>query len=399
MAALAGVGILTAVPAGAVVGGPVADGGRGYVARVEIGGGTRACSGALIEKSWIITAASCFVDSPAQYATLQPGTPALSTRVVIGRADLTSGGGEVRTVVELVPRQDRDLVLAKLSAPVQGIATIALSAESPVVGEQVDVAGYGRTADEWAPLRLHSGTFTVTGATGPDMAVDGLNGATICAGDTGGPAVRTGTRDLLVAVSSRSAQGGCFGSEPTSRVAVGTRVDDITDWIGTQVARWSLKALANDKYVSVALNVTGEDAGMLRARSDTKYTWEQFTLHTRDSGVSVSLRSAANDLYVAPEVARTGTKEGMLRARSETAFGWERFTLVPQAQAGVYALRSVQNGKYVAVEGAFTGAYEDLLRARSDSVAGSWERFRLEHADNFAVAGREPVGPTPLPVD
>jgi hypothetical protein len=395
---MVGLGVLGSLPASAVVGDTVADGQRGYVVRVEIGDTDRACSGALIEKSWIVTAASCFVDNPAQYASLAPGEPALPAQAVVGRTNLTTRDGQVRDIVKLVPRQDRDLVLAKLSAPVQGIATVRLSAEAPTTGERLQIAGYGRTADEWAPVSLHTGAFAVTGATGPDLHVEGQAGATICKGDSGGPAVRSGSGgDLLLGVSSRSAEGGCFGSETTSRAAVATRVDDITTWIGTQVARWSLKSLSNDKYVSVAINVTGQDAVMLRARSDTKYTWEQFTLHTRDAGASVSFKSEANGLFVAPEIARTGNQEGMLRARSEAAFGWERFTLVPQAQAGVYALKSVQSGKFVAVEGAFTGAYEGLLRARSDRAAGSWERFTLEHADNFEVAGVEPVGPTPLP--
>jgi hypothetical protein len=388
------------LPAGAVVGNPVSDGERPYAVRVEIGGTDRACSGALIERMWIVTAASCFTDDPAQYPSLTPGAPRMATRVVVGRTDLTAGGGAVRSIVELVPRQDRDLVLAKLSSVVQGVPTVALSAEAPVAGEQLAVAGYGRTADEWAPIRLHGGTFGVTGTTGSDLNVEGQGGATICSGDSGGPVVRAGAGgDLLLGVSSRSAQGGCFGSETTSRAAVATRVDDITTWIGTQVARWSLKSLANGKYVSAAINVTGEDAAMLRASSDSKHTWEQFTLHTRDAGASVSFRSAANGLFVAPEIARTGNQEGMLRARSETAFGWERFLLVSQPQTGVYALKSVQSGKFVAVENSWTGAYESLLRARSDSVGGSWERFALEHADNFEVAGVAPVRPTPLPAN
>lgn len=400
MSLLAGVGIVGSVPASAVVGDAVADGHHPYTVRVEIGDSARACSGALIEKMWIVTAASCFTEDPAQYASLAPGAPATPARAVLGRTDLTAGGGQVRDIVELVPRPDRDLVLARLSSVVNGVPTVALSAEPPVPGEQLTVAGYGRTADEWAPVRLHGGAFAVTGSNGPELHVDGQDGATICRGDAGGPAVRAGAGgDLLLGVSSRSAEGGCFGSETTSRAAVASRVDDITAWIGAQVSRWSLRSLSNDRYVSAAINVTGEDAGMLRARSETKYTWEQFTLHTRDAGASVSFRSAANGLYVAPEIARTGNQEGMLRARSETAFGWERFTLVPQTQAGVYALRSVESGKFVAVEGTFTGAYEGLLRARSERVAGSWERFALEHADNFEVAGVAPVGPTPLPVN
>lgn len=400
MSLLAGVGVLGSLPASAVVGGAVADGQHPYTVRVEIGDSTRACSGALIEKMWIITAASCFTADPAQYASLAPGAPATPARVVVGRTDLTAGGGAVRDIVELVPRQDRDLVLAKLSSVVQGIPTVALSAEPPVIGEQLEVAGYGRTADEWAPVRLHSGAFTVTGSNGPELHIDNQVGATICKGDTGGPALRPGPDGhLLVAVSSRSWQGGCFGSEATSRAAVETRVDDITGWIANQVARWSLKAAVNGMYVSV-VETSDSNTGMLRARGANRYTQEQFTLHTDDGGASVALRSEANGLFVAPEIARTGDREAMLRARSEGVASWERFSLVTQNQATrSYALKSLLNGKFVAVEANFTDSYANLLRARSDSVSGSWERFTLEHADNFEVAGVASSGPSPLPLD
>jgi hypothetical protein len=398
---LVGLGTLGMLPASAVVGDPAADGEHPYAVRVEIGGTDRACSGALIEKMWIVTAASCFTDDPAQYASLTPGAPKMATRVVVGRTDLTAGGGAVRSIVELVPRQDRDLVLAKLSSVVQGVPTVALSAEAPVAGEQLEVAGYGRTADEWAPVRLHSGSFAVTGSNGPELHIEGQDGATICRGDAGGPAVRSGAgSDLLVAVSSRSWEGGCFGSETTSRAAVETRVDDITEWIGNQVARWSLKAAVNGKYVNVAINRGGLDEGMLRARADNRYTHEQFTLHTTDGGASVALRSEANGLFVAPEIARTGTRESMLRARSETVASWEKFSLVAQNQTTrSYALKSQLNGKFVATEASLVDPHENLLRARSASVSGSWERFTLEHADNFRVAGAASSEPSPLPLD
>lgn len=52
-------------------------------------------------------------------------------------------------------------MLAKLASPVTGIAPAALSASAPAAGEELRVAGYGRTKDEWAPLKLHTGTFAV----------------------------------------------------------------------------------------------------------------------------------------------------------------------------------------------------------------------------------------------
>ncbi len=56
--------------------------------------------------------------------------------------------------------------------------------------------------------------------------------AAICKGDAGGPAFRDvdGTAEL-VAVNSRSRQGGCLGEDGIRTDAVSARVDDITDWI------------------------------------------------------------------------------------------------------------------------------------------------------------------------
>lgn len=393
-------GTFVAGPAQATVGGSAGDGEKSYVARIEIGDTDRACSGALIEERWIVTAASCFADDPAQYASVAAGAPPVPARATIGRTDLTTTSGQVRDVVELVPRTDRDLVLARLSEPAWGINPVPLSAVAPAEGESLSVAGYGRTQNEWAPTRLHAGTFTVTGTREAELDIEGQDGAAICKGDAGGPAVRSGAEgDELVAVSSRSWQGGCFGSEETRRGAVETRLDDITDWIGAQVARWSLKAQANGKYVSAAVTTTGENQGRLRARSDTVAGWEQFTFHTRDNGTTVALRSEANRLFVATELNRTGNHEAMLRARSESVTGsWELYTLVPQGD-GKYALQSRANGKYVVTEANYTGEDAGQLRARSDSIAGGWERFTLEHADTFRVAGSDPADPSPLPLN
>ncbi|MEU1422216.1 trypsin-like serine protease, partial [Kitasatospora sp. NPDC005751] len=56
----------SAAPAGAVVGDPASDGAYAYTAKLAIGDNVRACTGALVDRNWIITAASCFADDPAQ---------------------------------------------------------------------------------------------------------------------------------------------------------------------------------------------------------------------------------------------------------------------------------------------------------------------------------------------
>ncbi|MGW0857962.1 trypsin-like serine protease [Streptomyces sp. NPDC002690] len=396
--ALVGVGTLGAPQAQAVVGDATA-GQRPYLVKIEVGdaeNGGHACSGALIEKRWIVTAASCFTDDPSQYASLAVGAPTVPARAVVGGADLGTTTGEVRDIVELVPRTDRDLVLARLASSVSDVTPVAIGNQAPAVSEELSVSGYGRTADEWVPGRPHSGAFTVTASSGPDLDIDAVDGAAVCLGDAGGPAVRTGADgDTLVAINSRSWQGGCLGSEATRHAAIETRLDDVTDWIAARVARWSLKSRVNSKYVSTELNYTGSNEGMLRARNDTRGGWEEFTLHTRDAGTSVELRSEANGLFVGTEINYTGDAEGMLRARSASPAGWEQFTLVPQGGQD-YALKSTASGKYVSVENNYTGDNQGMVRARSESVA-TWERFTLEHMDNLRIAGADQTPPTPQP--
>jgi hypothetical protein len=249
-AAVGGASALTAVllaapllmPIATAVVGTTPDADYAFTARLEIGNeeNGRACSGALVATSWVLTAASCFSEDPASGLPPSAGAPSLTTVATIGRADLTTDSGQERDVVELVPHASRDLVLARLFGPVPEIAPVAVADEPPAVGSELVVPGYGRTATEWSPLRRHAGTFVVDSVSGGDIAITGQDGAAVCAGDSGGPALRvTAGGPELVAVNSRSWQGGCFGSDPaeTRTGALEARVDDVAGWIQGVVQR------------------------------------------------------------------------------------------------------------------------------------------------------------------
>lgn len=135
----AGSALMTASPAVAVTGPAAADSDttHAYTAQLVIGDHDRGCSGVLVDTEWLLTAASCFADNPAESLAVPPGKPALATTATIGRADLTGTGGAVRKVVELVPRTDRDVVLARLNRPVTNVTPLALATAAPTAGEEL----------------------------------------------------------------------------------------------------------------------------------------------------------------------------------------------------------------------------------------------------------------------
>jgi hypothetical protein len=214
----------------------VADGQLPFVAKVDIGG-LSSCTGALVAPRWIVTAKACFADGSAPVAA---GPPSRPTTVMLGRSDLAKVTGHRLAVTSLVPHPERNVVLAELSAPVKDIAPVGLDGGAAQAGETLRIAGYGRTATEWVPNRMHAGAFTVGGVSAGGFAVQGASaGATLCKGDAGGPAFReTAGGPQLVGVGDTSWQKGCLG-EPATQTQDGateTRTDDLADWIRTSGA-------------------------------------------------------------------------------------------------------------------------------------------------------------------
>ncbi|NHD18792.1 trypsin-like serine protease, partial [Actinopolyspora sp. BKK2] len=226
---------LAGLPAQAVSGGQqVPDGSYGFLAKVDVGD-QRSCSGALIAQRWIVTAASCFAADPAEPTTVPAGEPATPTTATIGRSDLTGQTGQVAEVIDLVPRTDRNLVLAQLDTAVSGITPVPVSATAAAQGDTVRSAGYGRTATDWTPTTAHTGTFSVESVSAGSASVLGsTEQSSICKGDAGGPVLRQVNDTVeLVGINSNSWQHGCFGEDTTKRGATIARTDNITGWINS----------------------------------------------------------------------------------------------------------------------------------------------------------------------
>ncbi|MFQ6198543.1 S1 family peptidase [Streptomyces sp. NPDC000405] len=234
-------GVLTSTQAYAVVGDEAKDGQYAFTTKIDIGDGKRSCTGALVESQWVLTAASCFADDPSQGFRITGGAPKMPTKVTVGRTDLTRDTGTTVEAVELVPRGDRDLVMVKLKTAVAGVKPVELAKYEPKQGDDLRIAGYGRTKSDWAPDLLHSAAFGVSSVSGATLELAGKTAdASMCKGDTGSPAFREKDGSFeLAAINTAAWQGGCFGvNESETRKGVNsTRVDDVADWVQQTYAR------------------------------------------------------------------------------------------------------------------------------------------------------------------
>ncbi|MCX5192461.1 RICIN domain-containing protein [Streptomyces sp. NBC_00249] len=247
-------GLVPATPSGAVEGPGVPAGSHPSAVRIGLGEEVngRACTGTLVDHYWVLTAASCFAATAG--GPVQPGRPAL--RAVAGLSD-----GTASEITEIVPRTDRDVVLARLAAPATTLTPATLAAAVPNTGAALTAAGFGRTKTVWVPDTLHTGAFSLN-ATGPTtLTITGKGSDVLCKGDTGGPLLNAANE--LVAVNSRSWQGGCLGAPAgeTRTGAVSARVDDLGDWLRqVRFTTASLKNVHHGKCVLISWRTPDNDA-------------------------------------------------------------------------------------------------------------------------------------------
>ncbi len=249
------VGGASTVPAHAVSGGiPVTDGNYGFTAKIDMEGA--ACSGALVAPDWVITSASCFAGNP------QGGLPVKAATVTVGRTNLAGTTGKVAKVTNLVAHASRGVMLVRLDTTITDIAPVSLRAAAAVGGEKVRLAGYGRTATEWVPDKLHSALFTVGTPTAGDVPLTGDNGADACKGDAGGPVFREVAGKVeLVGVVGASWEHGCLTVTETQQGTTATRTDDLIDWVRDQIIVLATKANSHAITVSWSPLAPQDDAG------------------------------------------------------------------------------------------------------------------------------------------
>ncbi|WP_432137906.1 S1 family peptidase [Streptomyces sp. bgisy154] len=371
-AAAASAGLLAPAPAGAVTGPQAADGQPASVVRLTIGdeADARGCTATLIDQWWLATAASCFAQTPGEHL-VPAGKPALPTTA-------TLSDGTAAAVVDLRPRTDRDLVLARLAAPATGLAGVRRATASPQTGSELTAAGFGRTGTVWVPDRPHTGAFTLDSADATTLSITGKGTDAICKGDTGGPLLNA--QGELVGVNSRSWQGGCLGTDATETRtgAVSARIDDLADWVQ------DVRALTPGwKAETVVQAGTGLYQGIRLADG----SWTAFTDVQSEAGDIGGVRAAAvaginGDTHV---VALGG--DGHLRHVVRSADGtWGTFGDV-NSQAGalndVTRVSAVSIGTSLHVVAVAGGKVYHTVRGAD----GRWTRF-----GDVAVATGGPIG-------
>ncbi|WP_128978154.1 trypsin-like serine protease [Streptomyces roseicoloratus] len=217
--AAVGTGLLSSMTAQAAVGAPDT-GSLAYTGRVTVGdeATSRGCSATLVAGDWLLSAKSCFGTDVAA------GAPKDPVKAFVG--------AKTYKVTEVVPRADRDVVLLHLDGVATGTTPVKLGSAAPAADAAVTAAGHGRTKTEWLPGKVHTASFKATTSDTTTVTLEAAEaGNTICQGDAGGPVLNAAGE--LIALNSRSWQGGCLGTDPaeTRTGAIAVRTDDLTSWI------------------------------------------------------------------------------------------------------------------------------------------------------------------------
>ena len=172
-----------------------------YVVRVVIGSVT--CSGSLIEEDRVLTAHHCIAERDKDGQMLPKDVAAEDIHVELGGDPFAWGEVGVRAVIAPTcgyAAGEGDLAILVLERKLVGVATRqARIAGPPVVGREIEPIGFGRCVF----TQSTGGRAVRVGGPIEELSHRRFRlDASICPGDSGGPAVETESGDIIGVISA-----------------------------------------------------------------------------------------------------------------------------------------------------------------------------------------------------